>query len=93
MNSSNNSNTVCAQLTAPGRGAVAVIGVSGPASEKAIEKSFRPFGGRNYSSTSERNIVYGVWRSSNEDLHSSPSEDWNDLKSIATAVQWLLRRY
>jgi len=60
--------TTCALLTPKGRGAVAVIAVSGTGAQTSIEAEFQTASGKPYSQTAPRKIVYGLWRSSGEDL-------------------------
>ena len=59
--------TTCSLLTPHGRGAVAVIGLSGSRAEQTLDSHFEPVGGKQYSSY-QRKIVYGVWKSTGEDL-------------------------
>ena len=68
MNTDETLKSVCAQLTPLGRGAVAVIGASGPNSQQAIEDSFLPISGRNFLQHGQQKIVYGIWKSTGEDL-------------------------
>ena len=63
-----NPNTVCARLTPPGRGAVAVICLQGETAESTLEQHFRPAADTSFSGTKNRKIVYGVWQSTGEDL-------------------------
>lgn len=63
-----NANNICAQVTPPGRGAVAVICLHGENAESILDQQFRPVHSRPYSSTGNRRIVYGAWRSTGEDL-------------------------
>jgi tRNA modification GTPase len=63
-----NSNTICAQITPPGRGAVAVISLQGENAESALDQHFRPAGKNAFSLTKNRKIVYGFWQSTGEDL-------------------------
>ncbi len=60
--------TFCARLTPRGRGAVAVIALTGPAATPALDQHFRPINGKLFSQTAPRRIVYGVWESTGEDL-------------------------
>jgi tRNA modification GTPase len=60
--------TTCAELTPKGRGAVAVIGIRGPAAIIALNDNFQPANGRGYTSLKTRKIVYGIWNSTGEDL-------------------------
>jgi tRNA modification GTPase len=61
---------VCSLLTAAGRGAVAVVALSGDrdALVVAIDKLFKPIGSRAFKNLFRQVIVYGQWRSTREDL-------------------------
>ena len=65
---SDHSKTTCALLTPPGRGAVAVIALHGSDAQQALEANFQPANGRTYATQQKRKIVYGVWKSTGEDL-------------------------
>lgn len=59
--------TVCARLTPTGRGAVAVVGLFGEKASELLDVNFRPANGR-LPSQQKRNLVYGLWLKSAEDL-------------------------
>jgi len=65
---SSDSETICAQLTPIGRGAVAVVAVAGPLAEVAIQRLFRPINGRDFLEMKKAKIVYGLWLTTEEDL-------------------------
>jgi tRNA modification GTPase len=60
----------CCVLTPAGRGAVAVIGLAGDHDSLAgaINRRFTPVGSRPFEQIKKQSIVYGVWRSTQEDL-------------------------
>ena len=60
--------TICTTLTPKGRGAVAVVAIAGPSAETVIDYYFRPANGKPYNQSSPRKIVYGIWKSTGEDL-------------------------
>lgn len=64
----NNKQTICAQLTPNGRGAIAVIALAGPNSTETLDLVFQPANGKLYSQLDTRSIVYGTWPSTGEDL-------------------------
>jgi tRNA modification GTPase len=55
------------ELTHRGRGAIAAIGILGCGSERILEQCFTPVSGRALN-TIRRNIIYGTWNSTGEDL-------------------------
>jgi len=59
---------VCSRLTAAGRGAIAVVQVTGCDAAKAIESVFQPFSRRPFSDHLHRNLVYGTWTPTGEDV-------------------------
>ena len=67
--------TICTTLTPKGRGAVAVVAVSGPNSESVIGQQFRPANSKTYADTAPRKVVYGIWHSTQEDLIVYRRED------------------
>ena len=54
-------------MTPPGRGAVAVIALSG-AAEEILGSNFEPANGKHFAAQKQRKIIYGVWKSTVEDL-------------------------
>ena len=62
------SKTTCSLLTPSGRGAVAVIALNGSDAEEVLDANFKPANGKLYSAQQSRKIVYGVWKSTSEDL-------------------------
>lgn len=54
-------------LTPKGRGAIAVIAVEGPNVDQAIDACFSPAAKRKISAI-KRDIIYGIWNSTGEDL-------------------------
>ena len=56
-----------AELTARGRGAIGVIGVAGRDANRVLDGCFRSVAGRPLE-TDSRDIIYGVWLSTGEDL-------------------------
>jgi len=63
----NYTKNICSLLTPPGRGAVAVIAINGTAKE-IIDSNFEPANGKQFATEKRRKIVYGVWKSTGEDL-------------------------
>lgn len=55
------------QLTPPGRGAIAVIAVSGNHAQKIIDACFTPAGKRSFRDL-QKQLTYGHWNSTGEDL-------------------------
>ncbi len=55
------------QLTPPGRGAIAVIAVSGNEARKIIDTCFTPVGKRRFNDL-QKQLTYGHWNSTGEDL-------------------------
>ena len=54
-------------LTPKGRGAIAVIAVAGPGIDKILDVCFSP-AAKQPIGTIERDIIYGIWNSTGEDL-------------------------
>ena len=63
----NDTKTICSLLTPPGRGAVAVIAIRGTA-EEILGSNFEPANGKHFATQTRRKIIYGVWKSTGEDL-------------------------
>lgn len=65
---------VASVLTAPGRSAVAVVGIApanaghAQALEEVLDNLFTPIGTKPFSHRSKQSIVYGIWDQSQEDL-------------------------
>lgn len=57
-----------ALLTPPGRGALAVVGVSGPGAASLLDRLFAARGGHAVAMRPDGAIVYGSWRSTGEDV-------------------------
>ena len=63
----NDTKTICSLLTPPGRGAVAVIAIRGIA-EEILGSNFKPANGKPFTTQKRRKIIYGLWKSTGEDL-------------------------
>jgi tRNA modification GTPase len=59
---------VCSLLTPTGRGAVAVIALTGKTSTEVLEQAFAPVSGKPFSFHAKRNLVYGTWKPTDEDI-------------------------
>lgn len=59
---------VCALLTPPGRGAIAVVAVLGPLAEKTLDEFFISASGIKLAENLQRKIFYGRWIPTNEDV-------------------------
>lgn len=59
---------VCSRLTAAGRGAIAVVQVTGDDAAQAIEGVFQPVSRRPFRDHLDRKLVYGTWTPTGEDV-------------------------
>jgi tRNA modification GTPase len=64
----NSSNTQAALVTASGRGAIASVVVSGAQAAAIVESLFVPANGQSLCKLAINRIVYGVWKSTGEDV-------------------------
>jgi tRNA modification GTPase len=66
--------TIAAILTPPGRGAIATVAVKGPQAASIVEQLFSPATPRQLTQRPLRDILYGRWLSTNEEIVVSRSQ-------------------
>lgn len=72
-----------ALLTPPGRGALAVVGVSGPGAAEMVDVSFRPRGGLPVAARTDAAICVGRWGANSE----CPGEDVVVVRHTAESIE------